>query len=391
MSSRSIRWPSWASAPRSRASTGVAPPAWAAPPGSSPPPTGGSRCRWRGPTTWRWCRPGSSSTGRPTTRGGRSARRLTRTFVGRGGRAGSSARPAGRACSARPTGRRRAAPTRATSLVGAARPAPRSAETVVVELGSLWAGPLCGSLLRQRPARTVVKVESTERPDGARRGPSRVLRPPQRRQAIDRRSTSSTADGRAGARATARAGRRGDRGIAASRPRAARHRRRRDRLGGGGPRSWLSITGHGRREPERDWVAFGDDAAVAGGLVVHDERGPVFCADAIADPITGVVAAGAVLEALREGGRWLVDVALSAVAASLAGPTLPVDRAGRASRRRTRVAGSGGVARGSASTAPSSAAEPLSEGSGRSPARRPWPPPLRRARRRTAPGSRWRR
>ncbi len=59
--------------------------------------------------------------------------------------------------------------------------------------------------------------------------------------------------------------------------------------------------------------------------MVEDERGPVFCADAVADPITGVVAAGAVLEALHEGGRWLVDVALSAVAAALAGPTLVVD------------------------------------------------------------------
>ena len=60
--------------------------------------------------------------------------------------------------------------------------------------------------------------------------------------------------------------------------------------------------------------------------MVEDELGPVFCADAVADPITGVVAAGAVLEALHEGGRWLVDVALSAVAAALAGPTLVVDR-----------------------------------------------------------------
>jgi hypothetical protein len=85
----------------------------------------------------------------------------------------------------------------------------------------------------------------------------------------------------------------------------------------------VSITGHGREEPARDWVAFGDDAAVAGGLVVEDADGPVFCADAVADPITGLVAAGAALQALHEGGRWLLDIALSAVAACVAGSTLP--------------------------------------------------------------------
>ena len=43
----------------------------------------------------------------------------------------------------------------------------------VVDLSSLWAGPLCGRLLADRGAR-VIKVESTARPDGARRGPSSI-------------------------------------------------------------------------------------------------------------------------------------------------------------------------------------------------------------------------
>ena len=50
----------------------------------------------------------------------------------------------------------------------------------------------------------------------------------------------------------------------------------------------------------------------------------MFCADAIADPATGVVAAVAVLEALAAGGHHLIDLPLAAVAAHLAGPTLPV-------------------------------------------------------------------
>jgi crotonobetainyl-CoA:carnitine CoA-transferase CaiB-like acyl-CoA transferase len=86
---------------------------------------------------------------------------------------------------------------------------------------------------------------------------------------------------------------------------------------------WVSITGHGRTGPARDRVGFGDDAAVAGGLVCRQDGRPVFCADAIADPTSGMVAAAAVLDALATGGRWLLDVAMSGVAAHLAGPTLP--------------------------------------------------------------------
>jgi hypothetical protein len=71
-------------------------------------------------------------------------------------------------------------------------------------------------------------------------------------------------------------------------------------------------------------VAFGDDAAVSGGLVAWDGGRPFFCADAVADPATGLVAAAACLDALASGGRWLLDVALAGVAAHLAGPTLPV-------------------------------------------------------------------
>ena len=39
----------------------------------------------------------------------------------------------------------------------------------MVDLSALWAGPLCGDLLARAGA-SVVKVESTQRPDGARRG-----------------------------------------------------------------------------------------------------------------------------------------------------------------------------------------------------------------------------
>ena len=82
---------------------------------------------------------------------------------------------------------------------------------------------------------------------------------------------------------------------------------------------WLSITGHGRGEPQRDWVGFGDDAAVAGGLVAWtDYRQPCFLADAIADPLTGIAGAVAIQHALAAGGRWLIDCNLAGVAAHVA-------------------------------------------------------------------------
>jgi crotonobetainyl-CoA:carnitine CoA-transferase CaiB-like acyl-CoA transferase len=169
---------------------------------------------------------------------------------------------------------------------------------------------------------TVRKVESVQRPDGARRGPSAffdLLNAGKESVAVD----LATADGVAHLAAVIDVA---DVVIEGSRPRALEHLGidAVSRVDAGGPRVWLSITGHGRDGAARDWVAFGDDAAVAGGLVAEDETGPVFCADAVADPLTGVASAVAVLEALAAGERGLLDASLSAVAAAVAGPTLLV-------------------------------------------------------------------
>ena len=68
------------------------------------------------------------------------------------------------------------------------------------------------------------------------------------------------------------------------------------------------------RQPGR--VAFGDDAAVAGGLVAHGPGGPCFLGDAIADPLSGIAAATAAAELVAAGRSGLVDVAMAGVAAS---------------------------------------------------------------------------
>ena len=190
----------------------------------------------------------------------------------------------------------------------------------VVDLSSLWAGPLCGSLLAAAGA-DVVKVESTRRPDGARHGPQRffdLMNAGKRSVALDLTTSEGTG-------ILARLLGAADVVIEASRPRALRQLGLdAERLTSTGPQVWVSITGHGRAEPDAGWVGFGDDAAVAGGLVACDGAGPIFCADAVADPLAGLVAARAALRALATGGRWAVDVALSRVAAWAAGPTAPV-------------------------------------------------------------------
>lgn len=211
-------------------------------------------------------------------------------------------------------------PRGASAIAPAAEPTAVASldDLLVLDLSSLWAGPLCASLLGLGGA-AVVKVESTARPDGARRtgdGLFDLLNGGKRSVALDLATPG-------GAAVLASLIRAADVVVESSRPRAL------EQLGivaadelaePDGPRVWVSITGHGRSTSR---VAFGDDAAVAGGLVVRDVDGPCFCADAVGDPVTALAATAAALEALAAGGRWLVDVAMAGVTASLAGPTLP--------------------------------------------------------------------
>ena len=57
---------------------------------------------------------------------------------------------------------------------------------------------------------------------------------------------------------------------------------------------------------------------MAGGLVGTSLGAPVFCADAIADPLTGLEATWAVTESLARGGGESIHVSMAAVAATYA-------------------------------------------------------------------------
>jgi len=189
----------------------------------------------------------------------------------------------------------------------------RRAVPRVIDLSSLWAGPLCSHLLQLGGA-DVIKVESTARPDGARQGPRGffdLLNAGKRSVALD----LAAAEGRAQLLALLRDA---DIVIEASRPRALRQlgidaqalvRECQDL-------SWISLTGHGRGEPQENWIAYGDDAGVDAGLsrVMREVCGTaMFVGDAIADPLAGLHAAAFAWWSWRSGASRLVSIALSDV------------------------------------------------------------------------------
>ena len=214
---------------------------------------------------------------------------------------------------------------------------PRSVDgALVVDLSSLWAGPLCGQLLAAAGAR-VVKVESLARPDGARQGPAAffdLMNGLKHSVALDLATAAGRSDLRRLIHAadvvieSARPRGLEQMGVMAAevlgRPGGSRPGDARPGDSGGRTKVWASITSHGRGPGQAERVGFGDVAAVAGGLVAGDDAGPCFLADAVTDPVAGVVAAAAVLQALAAGGRWLLDVAMAPLAAAVAGPAVEV-------------------------------------------------------------------
>jgi crotonobetainyl-CoA:carnitine CoA-transferase CaiB-like acyl-CoA transferase len=201
---------------------------------------------------------------------------------------------------------------------------------LVLDLSSLWAGPLCAHLLGLAGAR-VVKVESSARPDGTRGGPPefyRLLHAGQESIAVDLRGS--------GGRALLRdlLGR-ADVVIESSRPRVM------EQFGivvpdllAESPTVWVSITAYGRAGPWAHRVGYGDDTAAAAGLAVGDPggRGLLPCGDALADPLAGLHAAAAAMACWVAGGSALVDVALRDVARA----TVPTSAAGAPVRRQRR-------------------------------------------------------
>jgi CoA-transferase family III len=177
----------------------------------------------------------------------------------------------------------------------------------VVDLSALWAGPLCAGLLARAGAE-VVRIESLGRPDPTPQSSpllDALINGGKTQLALDLRTDEGRSEIH---QLIANA----DILVTSARPAAL------ERLGLVPARFpdqiWVAITAHGFTGPGAGRVGFGDDCAVAGGLVRLQAGEPRFLGDALADPLTGLEAALAVLA----GQRGLIDMAMARVAASYA-------------------------------------------------------------------------
>ena len=188
---------------------------------------------------------------------------------------------------------------------------PRDPVPTVVDLSALWAGPLCARLVGAALGARVLKVEHIGRPDGARAGPPafwRSLNGAKEERHLDLGTTTGRAE-LAAVLAQAKVI------VSAARPRAlvnlgldpAQHAAR--------GAIWVSITGYGLTGDRADWVAFGDDAAVAGGLAVvgGSYDAPEFVGDAVADPLSGIAAAVVAVRLAKARRAGVVDVSMAGV------------------------------------------------------------------------------
>jgi hypothetical protein len=193
----------------------------------------------------------------------------------------------------------------------ARRPAPR-----VIDLSALWAGPLAAHLLWLAGAE-VVKVESRSRPDRLRDSDQSFYDLLNQGKAVLALDFNSGTD--CGTLQALLAG--ADIVIEASRPRALLQLGiDADALVRTTPGLvWITITGHGARGEAANWIGFGDDCGVAGGLTAALRAASGhsgFVGDAIADPLTGIRAALAAWEQWRARCGARLDINMSAVVAA---------------------------------------------------------------------------
>jgi hypothetical protein len=210
------------------------------------------------------------------------------------------------------------APQAAVTVHAMATPPRRAlpAHLNVIDLSSLWAGPLCGDILASMGA-SVLKLETHTRPDAVRVASPRLFDRLNGRKSharidfADPRQLHHLREQIAAA----------DVLITSARARAFEQIELLPQIVfDANPRLvWVAITGYGWMGPDAHRIGFGDDTAAAGGLVQCNRAGePRFFADAVADPLTGLAAAAAALAALAQGGGKLLDAALARTAARVA-------------------------------------------------------------------------
>ena len=203
---------------------------------------------------------------------------------------------------------------RSVLFAGTPAPPPQKAP-LVVDLSSLWSGPLCGDLLRLAGAH-VIKVESRQRPDAMRDGDPAFF------NRLNHGKDSLVLDlpGSEGAAELNRLIGQADIVIEASRPRALAHMGidAEAHIARSPGKTWITITGHGASDDRASWIGFGDDCGVAGGLsqALHEATGSMgFVGDAIADPLSGLTAARAAWDHWSGGTGGRIGIGMSGVVA----------------------------------------------------------------------------
>jgi hypothetical protein len=208
-----------------------------------------------------------------------------------------------------------ASPASQELATGDIRTRPAGHTPLVVDLSSLWAGPLAGHFFHIAGAH-VVKVESRTRADRMREYDPHffgLLNQGKASAEMDFTDPARIAD-------LITLIRRADIVIEAARVRGLLQ------LGIDANALvrevpglvWLTITGHGATGDAANWVGIGHDCGVAGGLsrAMLDASGDVgFVGDAIADPLTGILAAIEGWQAYRGGRAKRIGFALGACVA----------------------------------------------------------------------------
>jgi len=184
---------------------------------------------------------------------------------------------------------------------------PMSKTPLIVDLSSLWAGPLCSSLLAKDGAE-VVKVESPHRPDGMRFGHKGFY------TLINGGKSCAAFNFKDGAELEKLKTLidKADIVIEASRPRALPQIGicAEDFTARKPGKIWLRLTAYDRQENR---IGFGDDIGISSGLATimeHAHGQPCFVGDAIADSVSGLHMALAIKAEMKKGGGAILDFSM---------------------------------------------------------------------------------
>lgn len=198
---------------------------------------------------------------------------------------------------------------------GPRRERPPGHRPLVIDMSSIWAGPLAGHLLWLAGAE-VIKVESLSRPELLRRDDPVTF------ELINQGKPNLALDFADAAQKAVLADlvRQADFVIESSRVRALKQ------LGIDAEALvrevpglvWLSVTGHGATGEAAQWAGIGHDCGVAAGLAraMADAGGEIgYVGDAMPDPLTGITAALEGWRAYESGEARRIGFAMSAIAA----------------------------------------------------------------------------